>query len=177
MKVVAIGRGSLGGALAALWREAGHDVTELGREGGDASGTDAVLLAVPSESVADAIARVSGLDGIPVMDATNPVRVARPDGFDSIALYVKSLTGGPVAKAFNTNYARIFDRLAETTERPSMLYAADDEARAVTETLIRDAGFDPVDAGDLSAARAVEDFVEVVFAVVNQRGPFLYRIY
>jgi len=112
-----------------------------------------------------------------VLDATNPVRVARPDGFDSIALQVKSLTGGPVAKAFNTNYARIFDRLGETPEQPSMLYAADDEARAVTETLIRDAGFDPVDAGDLSSARAVEDFVEVVFAVVNRRGPFLYRIY
>lgn len=34
MKVVTIGRGHIGGGLAALWRKAGHQVTELGRDGG-----------------------------------------------------------------------------------------------------------------------------------------------
>ena len=177
MKVVAIGKGSLGGGLAALWRAAGHDVTELGRDGGNASGADAVLLAVPSGAVAEALRGVSGIGDTPVIDATNPVRAPRPDGFDSVAAYVKSLTGGPVAKAFNTNFARIFERIEDAAERPSMLYAADDGAREVTEMLIRDAGYDPVDAGDLSAARAVEDFVGVIFAVVGQRGPFFYRFY
>ena len=160
-----------------MWRDAGHDVTELGREGGDASGADAVLLAVPSGAIAAALGGVSGIGSAPVIDATNPVRTPRPEGFDSLAAYVKSLTGGPVAKAFNTNFARIFARIEEAAERPSMVYAADDGAREVTEALIRDAGYDPVDAGDLSAARAVEDFVGVIFAVVGQSGPFLYRIY
>src|SRR5215468_4979000 len=111
MRIVAIGKGSLGGGLAGLWRAAGHDVTELGRDGGDASGADAVLLAVPSGAVAEALGAVSGIGDTPVIDATNPVRAPRPDGFDSVAVYVKSLTGGPVAKAFNTNFARIFDRM------------------------------------------------------------------
>lgn len=177
MKIVTIGKGSLGGGLATLWRGAGHEVMELGRDGGDVSGADVVLLAVPSAAIADALGSVGDLGAVPVIDATNPVRQPRPDGFDSLASYVKSLTGGPVAKAFNTNFARIFDRLGDGAERPSMVYAADDEARVVTETLIRDAGYDPVDAGDLSAARAVEDFVGLIFAVVGQRGPFLYRFY
>ena len=34
MKIVTIGRGRIGGGLARLWREAGHDVDELGRDGG-----------------------------------------------------------------------------------------------------------------------------------------------
>jgi hypothetical protein len=32
-------------------------------------------------------------------------------------------------------------------------------------------------AGDLTNARAVEDFVGVIFAVAGQRGPFFYRVY
>ena len=36
MKIVVIGRGNVGGGLAALWHKAGHEVTALGRDGGDA---------------------------------------------------------------------------------------------------------------------------------------------
>ena len=53
---------------------------------------------------------------------------------------------------------------------------ADDGAREVTETLIRDAGFEPVFASGLESARAVEDFLGVIFAVAGQSGPFFYRI-
>jgi predicted dinucleotide-binding enzyme len=177
VKIVAIGKGNVGGGLAALWRRAGHDVVELGREGGDAAGADAALLAVPGKTIGEALGKVSGLEGVPVIDATNAIGGARPEGFESLAEYVKSLTRGPVAKAFNANFARLYDRLDEAAERPSMVYAADDGAREVTETLIRDAGYDPVSAGDLSKARAVEDFLGVIFAVSSERGPFFYRIY
>jgi len=177
MRIVTIGKGNVGGGLADLWRKAGHDVTELGREGGDAAAADVALLAVPAGAIGEAIGKVSGLDGVPVIDATNSVREPRPEGFDSLAAYVKSLTGGPVAKAFNANFARIYDRLGEGTELPSMVFAADDGAREVTETLIHDAGYDPVYAGDLGSARAVEDFIGIIFAVAGQRGPFFYRIY
>jgi len=147
---VTIGKGNVGGGLAELWREAGHDVTKLGREGGVASGADAVL---------------------------HVVRDPRTEGFDSLAAYVQSLTGGQVAKALNANFARLYDRLADASETPGMVFASDDGAREVTETLIRDAGYDPVYAGDLSSARAIEDFIGVIFAVAGQRGPFFYRIY
>lgn len=176
MKVTTIGRGNVGGGLGELWRRAGHEVVEMGREGGDASGSDAVLLAVPQTAIADAVSSVAGLDGVPVIDAINAVRGPRPDGFESLAEYVKSLTGGPVAKAFNTNFARLYERLGETRARPSMVYAADDDARDVTETLIRDAGFEPVSASGLDNARAVEDFIDVIFAVAGQSGPFVYRL-
>ena len=39
MKIVTIGKGNIGGGLGKLWRNAGHDVTELGREGGDHAAT------------------------------------------------------------------------------------------------------------------------------------------
>jgi predicted dinucleotide-binding enzyme len=175
MKITTIGRGSVGGGLAGLWRGAGHEVVEVGSGGGDATGSDAVLLAVPQTAIAEALASVRGLAGIPVIDAVNAVRGPRPEGFDSLAEYVRSLTGGPVAKAFNSAFARIYDRIGEARTRPSMVYAADDAAREVTETLIRDAGFEPVSAGGLENARAVEDFLGVIFAVAGQSGPFFYR--
>jgi 8-hydroxy-5-deazaflavin:NADPH oxidoreductase len=176
VKVTTVGRGNVGGGLAELWRSAGHDVVELGREGGDASGSDAVLLAVPQTALEDAVRSVEGLEGVPVIDAINAVRGPRPEGFDSLSEYIKSLTGGPVAKAFNANFASIYDRLGEARATPSMVYAADDEARDVTERLIRDAGYEPVSAGGLENARAVEDFLGVIFAVAKQGGPFFYRI-
>jgi predicted dinucleotide-binding enzyme len=175
MKITTIGRGNIGGGLGELWGRAGHEVAELGREGGDCSGSEAVLLAVPQAAIPDALAGVSGLEGIPVIDAANVVRGPRPEGFNSIAEYVKSLTGGPVAKAFNANFARLYDRIGEARATPSMVYAADDAAREVTETLIRDAGFEPVSAGGLENAAAVEDFLGVIFAVAQESGPFFYR--
>ena len=176
MRITTIGRGNVGGGLGDLWRRAGHEVVQMGREGGDASGSDAVLLAVPQKAIADALASVNGLADVPVIDAINAVRGPRPEGFESLAEYVKSLTGGPVAKAFNANFATLYDRIEEARATPSMVYAADDDARAVTEQLIRDAGFDPVFAGGLESARAVEDFLGVIFAVAGQSGPFFYRI-
>ena len=176
MRITTIGRGNVGGGLGELWRRAGHEVVEVGREGGDASSSDAALLAVPQRAIADAIGSVSGLEGVPVIDAMNVVRGGRPAGFESLSEYVKSLTGGPVAKAFNANFANLYDRLGEARSRPSMVYAADDDAREVTKLLIQDAGYDPVSAGGLENARAVEDFLGVIFAVAGQSGPFFYRI-
>ena len=77
MKITTIGRGNVGGGLAKLWQDAGHDVNELGREGGDATGSDAALLAVPTAAIGDALFSVKGLDGVPVIDATNVQTAAR----------------------------------------------------------------------------------------------------
>ena len=172
MNITVIGRGNVGGGLAGRWRNAGHEVQELGRDGGDASSADAVLLAVPSGAIADALGKVSGLEGKVVVDATNAFG-GRNEEFPSLAHEVKSITGGPVAKAFNLNFARLYDRIDEQPERPGMLYAADDDAREVTEQLIRDAGYDPVPAGDLEKARALEDFLGPFGAF----GPSFYRFW
>src|SRR5207245_1831953 len=35
MRIVTVGRGNVGGGLADLWERAGHQVTRIGRDGGD----------------------------------------------------------------------------------------------------------------------------------------------
>jgi predicted dinucleotide-binding enzyme len=177
MNITVIGRGNVGGGLAERWRRAGHEVQELGREGGDASQADVVLVAVPSAQIADALSKVTGLDGKTTIDATNAFG-GRDESFESLAQQVKSIVGGPTAKAFNLNFANIYDELDAQSERPANLYAADDDARAVCEQLIRDAGYEPVSAGGLEQARALEDHLALMFAV-NQAGlgPFFYRLW
>lgn len=176
MKIAVIGRGNVGGGLARLWRSAGHEVEEFGREGGEATDADVALLAVPSSAIGDALAAVSLGEGTPLIDATNAFR-GRAEGFESLAAEVKSVTGGPVAKAFNSTFATLYDRLGSLERKPSMVYAADEDARAVTEQLIRDAGYEPVSAGDLGAARNLEAFAETVVAVARAgAGQVLYRV-
>ena len=81
-----------------------------------------------------------------------------------------------MAKSFNTNFAVLYDRIDEQRVRPSNLYAADDEAREVTEQLIRDAGFDPVFVGGLENARVLEDQMRLVGAITRSGfGPYFYR--
>src|SRR3954463_8718954 len=63
MNITVIGKGNVGGGLAARWERAGHAVRTLGREGGDAGDADFVVLAVPGTQIADALAKVSGIDG------------------------------------------------------------------------------------------------------------------
>lgn len=91
MKIAVVGRGNVGGGLADRWERAGHEVTRIGRDGGDVSDADAVLVAVPGGAIADALDGVRGLEGKTVIDATNLVGAERPAGFDPNAAYVKSL--------------------------------------------------------------------------------------
>ena len=43
MKIATIGRGNVGGGLAKRWRNAGHEVIEIGSDGGDVSGAEVIL--------------------------------------------------------------------------------------------------------------------------------------
>jgi predicted dinucleotide-binding enzyme len=176
MNIAVIGRGNVGGGLANLWRASGHDVQEIGSDGGDASAADVVIVAVPSGAIADALARVNGVQGKVAIDATNHFMGERPD-FPSLSHQVRAITGGPVAKAFNLNFAAVYDRIADEPAAPGCFYCADEEARAVTEQLIRDAGYEPVNAGGLDSARALEDALPLLFAVSQAgAGPVFYRV-
>jgi 8-hydroxy-5-deazaflavin:NADPH oxidoreductase len=175
MKITVIGKGNVGGGLADRWERAGHDVDRLGREGGDASAADVVLVAVPSGQIADALGKVTGLEGKVLIDATNAVG-ERDEQFESLAHQVKSIAGGPVAKSFNLNFANQYDRIDEQSVPPGNLFAAEDEARAVTEQLIRDAGYEPIFAGGLDQARTLENQLGLFFAISEAGlGPFFYR--
>jgi predicted dinucleotide-binding enzyme len=177
VKIAAIGSGSVGGGLAGFWEQAGHEVERIGREGGDLSGADVALLAVPSGAIAEALGKVSGLEGKVLLDATNFIGDGeRPGGLDSLAAHVKQLTGAHVAKAFNTVFARNYDQVAEQEVPPGCVYCGDDEAKETTAQLIRDAGYEPIDAGGLENARMLEDFLRLEFAVSSAGlGQFFYR--
>ncbi|WP_432492705.1 dinucleotide-binding protein [Kineococcus gypseus] len=178
MDITVIGRGNVGGGLADLWERAGHRVDRLGREGGDAGGAEAVLLAVPGDAVEAALASVTGLGGKTVLDATNLYGGARPPAASaSNAEYVKSITGGPTAKVFNTNFAALFPLVAGARATPSNLWAGDDEAEAVVARLSADAGFEAVRLGRLDAAAVQEGLAGALIAITGAGlGLFTYRM-
>jgi predicted dinucleotide-binding enzyme len=175
MRITVFGKGNVGGGLADLWERAGHQVTRLGRGGGDVSDADVVLVAVPGSSIAEALDGLSGAEGKTVIDATNRIGADAPEGFASNAEFVKSKTNGPTAKSFNINFASLYGRLGDGRVRPSNLWCGDEEAREVVEQLNRDAGYDPVHTGPLDSAAAQESMIDVIFAIGDGLGPYVYR--
>jgi 8-hydroxy-5-deazaflavin:NADPH oxidoreductase len=173
MNIAVIGRGNVGGGLAERWRTAGHDVQELGKDGGDVSSADVLVVAVPAAAIADAFAKVTGAEGKVTIDTTNAIG-GRPDGFESMTHQVKSLTNGPTSKSFNTIFARAYDKI----DGQSCLWCGDDGARDATERLIADAGLEPVHVGDIGRAAGLENvLLDVIFPISQDRGgPFFYRI-
>jgi 8-hydroxy-5-deazaflavin:NADPH oxidoreductase len=175
MRITVFGKGNVGGGLADRWEPAGHQVTRFGRDGGDVSDADVVLVAVPGGSVVEALERLTGIEGKTFIDATNRIGVSAPEGFASNAEFVKSRTGGPTAKSFNVNFASLLGRLGEARVRPSSLWCGDEEAREVVEQLNRDAGYDPVSTGPLANAARQESIIDVIFAIGEGMGEFVYR--
>jgi 8-hydroxy-5-deazaflavin:NADPH oxidoreductase len=176
MKIAVVGRGDVGGGLADLWEKAGHDiVARFGKEGGDVSEADVVLLAVPGGAIAEALDKVQGITGKTVIDASNLIGAEPPAGFDSNAEYVKSKTNGPTAKSFNLNFANQYGKLGEARSRPCNVWSGDDAARLVVEQLNRDAGYEPVHLGGLDQAATQERASALLFAIAQDMGPFVYR--
>lgn len=177
MKISVFGKGRVGGGLADLWERSGHQVTRLGRNGGDVTDAEVVLLAVPGDKVAEALDKLQGLVGKTVIDATNRIGVDPPEGFRSNAEFVKSKTNGPTAKSFNTNFAALYGRLGEARAKPGNLWCGDEEAREAVERLNLDAGYEPIYAGTLDNAAGLEELLKIIFAVNRGGiGPFLYRM-
>jgi len=178
MRIATIGRGNIGGGLAKLWRAAGHEVTEIGREGGDVGDAEVVLVAVPGGAIAEALSSVGGLDGKTAIDATNLWGDPQPPrGFNSNAEYVKSVTGGPTAKAFNINFATLFDQVASAATPPGNFWCGDEEARETVEALCRDAGYEPICTGPLTNAAMQEAILPFIFAISQDggMGQYFYR--
>ena len=175
MRITVVGRGNVGGGLAKRWEQAGHEVTALGRDGGDAADAEVVVVAVPSNAIADALGKVSGIEGKIGIDATNVVG-DRDERFESMAHKVKSIVGGPTAKSFNLNFARLYDQLDQAERRPSNIWSGDEEARQTVEQLTRDAGYDPISAGGLDKAAVQEQGIGLIFAISQASGPFFYRM-
>jgi hypothetical protein len=175
MKITVYGRGNVGGGLADLWERSGHRVTRLGREGGDVSEAEVVLLAIPGGAVGGGFGKLRGFEGKTIIDATNRFGVEPPAGFASNAEFVKAQSNGPTAKSFNLNWALLYGRLGQTRARPCSLWCGDDEAAEMVERLTRDAGYDPIRIGKLDTAGLQEAMMRVMSAAKEELGLFFYR--
>jgi predicted dinucleotide-binding enzyme len=178
MRITTIGRGSIGGTLARLWRDAGHEVTELGRDGGDASGSDVVLIAVPYAAVPDALAHVTGLDDQVIIDATNRLGgETPPDGHPSATHYIKARTHGPIAKAFNLNFGTLLEKARSEHTPPQNIWVGDEDARTTVERLTQDIGMRPAYGGPLEQAATQEAFAFMLVSIVKDldEGLLFYR--
>jgi predicted dinucleotide-binding enzyme len=174
VKIGVIGGGRVGSALAATWRDRGHDVAVSTREtvAETASGKDVVVIALPADAVAGALSQTGPLAGQVLLDATNNVS-GGPSGIEIAAL----VPDARYVKAFNTVFSTF---MHDTPPDPgaACVYCGDDAAaKASVATLIEDVGLEPVDVGGSEATPWIEGFFRVILALGYQqgRGPFVYR--
>jgi 8-hydroxy-5-deazaflavin:NADPH oxidoreductase len=115
------------------------------------------------------------------MDADNTKLIigTTTSGAEELA---KKVPQAHVVSAFNTVPSEVLFGVFEAKRkniRPSLVYCGDDKsAKATAAELIRDAGFDAVDAGPLRVARYTEPFALLVakLAYEGEGGPELaYR--
>jgi predicted dinucleotide-binding enzyme len=179
MRIAVIGKGNIGGSLGSKWREAGHDVVYGAREAagegpggapllgiGDAISTaDVVLLAVPGKVVADVVSEhAAALAGKTVIDAVN--RIGAPE-FDSRTLINEAAPQARYVRAFNSLG---WENFASPLPGTNLFFAADPEARAVTEELIAAVGLEPAYVGNATATPTVDGLLPLWFALVQQNG-------
>jgi predicted dinucleotide-binding enzyme len=140
--------------------------------------SDVVVLAVPAGVAKQALAEAGDLSGRILVDCTNDV--SKVSGDVTLAEELADIaTGASVVKAFNTAFASLYDDIAAAPGRPDLLFCGDDDrAKDVVAALIRDAGFEPIDAGGLDSAAELEDFARAIIRLCYQRGmgPFVYRL-
>jgi 8-hydroxy-5-deazaflavin:NADPH oxidoreductase len=174
MRIAVLGGGRVGSALAASWREKGHDVSISTREtvAESAAAGDVVVLAVPATAATDVLGEAGTLDGKVLVDATNNVSGGPPG-----LVIAELVPGARYVKAFNAVFAP-FMHDTPTSPPASLVYAGDDaDAKATVAELIRDVGLEPVDAGGSEVTPLVEAFAQLIIGLAygQGRGPFVYR--
>ena len=208
MRIGILGSGRMGGKLGTLFARTGHEVVfsyargarkldRLAREAGGAAragapreaarDSDVLLLAVHWSRIADVLRRAGDLTGKVVVSCSLPMNRADTklvvaharSGAEVIA---ERIRGARLVSAFGTVPSEVLFSVFEArrrARRPSLVYCGDDRsAKRVAAELIRDVGFDPVDAGPLRIVRYTEPFSLLVarLAYEGDRGPELaYR--
>jgi hypothetical protein len=208
MRIGILGSGLMGGKLGTLFARAGHEVVfsyarndrKLKRLAREAQGTaragtpseaardaDALLLAVHWSRVDDVLKQAGDVSGKVIVtcslpmnaDDTGLVIAHTSSGAEALA---RKVPRAQVVAAFGTVPSEVlFGVFAakRKAKRPSLVYCGDDRgAKELAAGLIRDVGFDPVDAGPLRIARYTEPFTLLIgrLAYEGDRGPELaYR--
>src|SRR6266851_3078432 len=122
---------------------------------------DALFLAVHWSRVDDVLKQAGDVSGKVIVSCSLPMNADDTDlaiahtssGAEALA---KKAPRGRVVSAFNTVPSEVLFKVFEArrkTRRPSLVYCGDDaRSKKTAATLIRDVGFDPVDAGPLRIA-------------------------
>lgn len=198
MRIGIVGAGNVGGALGAGWARKGHGIVFGVRNpadpkvtallastgGGARAGTvaaaaafgEVVVLATPWNATEEAVRACGDLSGKVVLDTTNPLKpdlsglsVGGDDsGGERAARWAR---GAKVVKIFNTTG---FDNMADPRYpdgAATMFLCGDDGgAKKTAASLAADLGFDPVDAGPLSAARLLEPLAMLWISLAYRQG-------
>jgi predicted dinucleotide-binding enzyme len=206
MRIGILGSGLMGAKLGTIFARAGHEVVfsyarsevklkalarkakaSYGTPREAAQGADAVLLAVHWLRFDDVLEQAGDLSGKVVITCSMPMNEDNTDlvvaqtssGAEELA---KRIPGARVVAAFGTVPSEVFFAVYEgrrNAKRPSLVYCGDDrKSKNVAAKLIRDVGFDPVDAGPLRMARHAEPFTMLIaqLAYEVKGGPELaYR--
>ena len=208
MRIGILGSGLMGGKVGTLFARAGHDVVfsyarseqKLKKLARDAKGkaragtprqaaqeADAILLAVHWSRVDDVLQQAGDVSGKVMVSCSLPMNADDTDlviahtssGAEALA---KKLPKARVVSAFGTVPSEVLFDVFEARRRatkPSLVYCGDDaSSKQVAAQLIRDVGFDPVDAGPLRIARYTEPFTLLIaqLAYEGDQGPELaYR--
>lgn len=208
MRLGILGSGLMGGKLGTIWARAGHEVVfsyshsmeKLNKLARDARGktragtpaeaarhADALLLAVHWSRVDDVLNQAGDLSGKVIVTCSLPMNADDTDlviahtssGSEELA---KKIPTARIVSAFSTVPSEVLFDVFESRRkknRPNVVYCGDDaRSKKIAAALIRDAGFDPVDAGPLRIARSIEAFTLLIGQLAYERpgGPELaYR--
>ncbi|HJR49904.1 MAG TPA: NAD(P)-binding domain-containing protein [Gemmatimonadales bacterium] len=188
MNIGILGSGLMGGKLGTLFARAGHDVVfsyarsqeklkGLARDAGGkarpgtpreaAQEADVLLLAVHWSRIDDVLKQAGHLVGKIILSCSLPMNA---DDTELVVAHTSSgaeelarrTAGARVVAAFNTVPSEVLFGVYEArggATRPSLVYCGDDtKGKEIAGRLIRDVGFDPIDAGTLRIARYMEPF-------------------
>jgi 8-hydroxy-5-deazaflavin:NADPH oxidoreductase len=167
MKIAIIGKGNVGTALSKGLTKSGHEVKFGHRDPKEpvaqaAKWGEIIILAVPHDSVADAIENIKPFaDGKIVIDVVNAIGENMELGIScttsSAEETQKKLPKAKVVKAFNTVFAQNQSTAKLGNQKLSAFISGNDaDAKKTVAQLTSDIGFDPVDCGPLKSARYLE---------------------
>ena len=192
MKVTIIGAGNMGRGIGTRVVAGGNELElidhnpddaraladEIGGSTAETPSGELVVLALPYDAVAEAIAQhKDALGGKVVVDITNPIEwstmdgLVTPAGSSAAEEIAKLLPDATVVKAFNTTFAGTLVAGEAADQTLDVLIASDDEqAKRKVASLVEGGGMRSVDVGPLKRARQLEQVGLLHIAVQDQLG-------
>ena len=189
MKITIIGAGNVGQTLGTALRSKGHTVIYGSRNPASHTernvrsvaealiGAEVVILATPwIATEALVVEHADGLAGKIVIDATNPIhptlaRLAIASNSSGVELLQSQARRAKFFKAFNSTGVNVMAQPRFAEGKAAMFVAGPDGADKDTVLrIVADVGFEPVDAGELRAARQLEHMAMLWIQLALTKG-------